>query len=234
MSGLHFKKNAPRLDHTKLDQGSEHDLAQANYHVERAYARWAPIYDLVFAAIMRPGRMALAEAASRKPGLVLDVGVGTGLELPMFSAHVELIGIDLSEPMLRRARSRVKALRLANVVGLLVMDATRLAFPDNSFDVVVAPYVLTVLPDPHRSLDELLRVVKPQGEIILVNHIGAQRGALARTEAWLGKRSKALGWRPEFPWSLLQDWINMRPCRLIERRALPPLKLFTLVRLIKL
>jgi phosphatidylethanolamine/phosphatidyl-N-methylethanolamine N-methyltransferase len=114
------------------------------------------------------------------------------------------------------------------------MDATQMAFPDNSFDAVVAPYVLTVLPDPLASLDELLRVTKPRGEIILVNHIGAAKGPMALIEAGLGKMSKSLGWRPEFPWPLLGDWIDARPCRLLERHLLPPLKLFTFVRVVKL
>ena len=204
-----------------------------NAHVEAAYARWAPVYDLAFAAVMGPGRRALAAATGC--GLVLDVGVGTGLELPMFDRKTRLVGIDLSLPMLRRARDRVRALSLSNVEGLAVMDATRLAFPASFFDAVVAPFVLTVVPDPLATLDELLRVVKPGGEIILVNHIGAEKGLIAHIEGWLGKRSAALGWRPEFPWPILGDWIATHPCcALIERRKLPPLGLFTLARIKKL
>ena len=150
-----------------------------NKHVKNSYARWAPVYDLVFALVLRPGRKAAAAAADRLGGHVLDVGVGTGLELPMFDRRTRLTGIDLSEPMLRRAQRRVRAKDLGNVEGLVVMDAAHLAFPDAHFDAVVAPYVLTVVPDPHASLDELARVVKPGGEIILVNHVGSSQGPMA-------------------------------------------------------
>jgi phosphatidylethanolamine/phosphatidyl-N-methylethanolamine N-methyltransferase len=206
-----------------------------NVHVEEAYARWAPVYDLVFAAVMRPGRKAVAAAANRLGGLILDVGVGTGLELPMFDQNLRLVGVDLSAPMLQRARARVSSKSLQHVAGLAVMDAMHLGFPDDSFDAVVVPYVLTVVPKPAACLDEWLRVVRPGGEIILVNHIGAETGPMALLEAWLGKHSASLGWRPEFPWSVVGDWIAAhRQVKLVERTALAPFGAFTLVRIQKL
>jgi phosphatidylethanolamine/phosphatidyl-N-methylethanolamine N-methyltransferase len=205
-----------------------------NTHVEAAYARWAPIYDFTFELVMRQGRRAAAAAASRPGGAVLDVGVGTGLELPMFDPGTRLVGVDLSEPMLRRAAARVRREQLSNVDGLIVMDAMRLAFPDGCFDVVVAPYVLTVVPDPGATLDELLRVVKPGGEIVLVNHVGAKGGPIAAIEAWLGRRSASLGWRPQFPWAIIADWVAAQDrVRLVERRAIAPLGLFTLARILR-
>jgi phosphatidylethanolamine/phosphatidyl-N-methylethanolamine N-methyltransferase len=206
-----------------------------NAHVEEAYARWAPFYDLAFAAVMAPGRRAAVAAAQRRGGAILDVGVGTGLELPLFDAKVNLVGVDLSEPMLRRAQSRVAKQHLRQVAGLCVMDATRLAFPSAHFDAVVAPYVLTVVPDPAATLDELARVVKPGGEIVLVNHVGAESGPIAWIEHRLGKKSAELGWRPEFPWSILGDWISSRvDMKLVERRKIAPLGLFTLARIERL
>ena len=207
--------------------------------VESAYARWAPIYDLVFTATMKPGRRAGAAAinalATTREIQLLDVGVGTGLELPMFSPHVKITGIDLSEPMLNVARKRVLREGLGNVLSLQAMDAMALTFADESFDAVVAPYVLTVVPDAHRTLDEMARVVKKGGEIVLINHIGAERGVMATLETWLGRRAAALGWRPEFPWTIVGDWLAQRPdIELAERRKLPPLDLFTLIRLKRL
>ncbi len=206
-----------------------------NKHVKESYARWAPIYDFAFTLVLRPGRKAAAGAVGRIGGKVLDVGVGTGLELPMFDKKIQVTAMDLSEPMLRRAKERVRAKSLGNVEGLVVMDALRLAFPDGHFDAVVAPYVLTVVPEPRASLDEMVRVVRPGGEIVLVNHFGAGKGLIGWVESFLARRSARLGWRPEFPWSILGDWLAANTnVRLVERRKLPPLGLFTLTRIQKL
>jgi phosphatidylethanolamine/phosphatidyl-N-methylethanolamine N-methyltransferase len=114
------------------------------------------------------------------------------------------------------------------------MDATNLAFPDESFDAAIVPYVLTVVPQPHAMMDEVLRVLKRGGDIVLVNHFGAESGWLQRVEAWLGQRSTSLGWHPQFPFSVLGDWLQARPgVRLMDRRQVGPVKLFTVVRLHK-
>ncbi|MCC3247113.1 class I SAM-dependent methyltransferase [Methylocystis sp. WRRC1] len=207
-----------------------------NCDVEAAYARWAPIYDLTFTALLRPGRRAAAAAASKADGPILDVGVGTGLELPMFERDTQIYGVDLSEPMLRRAAHRVARERLANVHGLAKMDATRMAFADSSFACVVAPYVLTVAPEPEAMLDELARVVRPGGEIVLVNHVSRKDDPLAVLETFLDRHvAPKLGWRPQFPWSTIGDWIDQRDdMTLVERRLLAPFGLFTLVRIQRL
>jgi phosphatidylethanolamine/phosphatidyl-N-methylethanolamine N-methyltransferase len=207
-----------------------------NCDVEAAYARWAPIYDLTFTAVLKPGRRAAAAAASRAEGPILDVGVGTGLELPMFEPQTQVFGVDLSEPMLRRAAQRVEREGLRHVAGLSKMDATRMAFADASFACVVAPYVLTVAPEPEAMLDELARVVRPGGEIILVNHVSRKDDPLALLEAWLDRRmAPKLGWRPQFPWEIIGDWIDQRSdMTLLERRPLQPFGLFTLIRIQRL
>lgn len=199
--------------------------------IERAYARWAPIYDLVFDKVMAAGRRAAAEAAMRVGPRILDVGVGTGLELPYFGAGCRVIGVDISEPMLRLAQQRVSKARLRQVIGLCVMDGARLALADASLDAVVAPYVITVVPQPEATLDELMRVVRPGGEVILVNHIGAENGLRAAFERWLARQTHTLGWRPEFPWARISGWGERHAeAELVERRTLSPLGLFTLVR----
>ncbi len=201
--------------------------------VVSAYARWAPVYDLAFTAVMRAGRRAAVDAVA-EARRVLDVGVGTGLELPMFPAQAEVVGIDLAEAMLQRAGERVRRENLIQVAGLSVMDATRMGFADAAFDAAVVPYVLTVVPDPAAMMDEILRVVRPGGMVVLVNHFGAEAGPLVPIEAWLGRHSAALGWDPQFPFSVLGDWLAGRPdVALIDRRTVPPLGLFTVVRLRK-
>jgi phosphatidylethanolamine/phosphatidyl-N-methylethanolamine N-methyltransferase len=201
-----------------------------------AYARWAPFYDLTFKRVFGPGRRAAAAAVARLEGPILDVGVGTGLELLLFPHDRDVWGVDLSVPMLRRARQRVKRHGLKNVAGLLCMDATRLAFRDDSFGCVVAPFVLTVTPDPETLLAEMIRVVRPGGEIILVNRFSSDEGPLAQVEAAVGASlAPALGWRLEFPWSIVEDWAATRDdVKIIERRKVAPFNLFTFFRLRRL
>ena len=161
--------------------------------VERAYARWAPIYDLVFGAMFEDGRRAAIVAAERIGGRILEVGVGTGISLPDYTLSNSLVGVDLSEPMLRKARARVAECGLSNVEGLAVMDAERLALADQSFDVVVAQYVITTVPHPEATLDEFARVIRPGGEIVLINHIGAESGPRALARA-MDRAGRAMAW----------------------------------------
>src|ERR1700735_789023 len=116
--------------------------------VRKAYDRWAPVYDVVFGAVFDQGRRLAVAAAERVGGRILEVGVGTGITLPHYSASNEITGIDLSAPMLRRAQKRVDEFGLHNVVRLDVMDAEHLAFPDASFDVVAAHHVVSTCPHP--------------------------------------------------------------------------------------
>ena len=203
--------------------------------VAKAYARWAPIYDLVFGSVFERGRKASIAAAERVGGRVLEVGVGTGLSLPEYRWSTRLVGVDLSAPMLRKAKARVTEHRLTNVDGLAVMDAQHLGFQDGAFDVVVAQYVITAVPDPEATLDEFVRVTKPGGEIILVNHLGAEEGLRSTLEQWFAPVARRLGWRPEFRWERIARWAGQHGgVHVIERRAMPPLGHFSLIRFSKL
>lgn len=206
-----------------------------NHAVAKAYARWAPIYDLVFGAVFERGRKASIAAAERIGGRILEVGVGTGLSLPEYSWTNRLTGVDLSAPMLRKAKARAAEHRLTNVDGLAVMDAQHLGFQDGVFDVVVAQYVITAVPDPEATLDEFARVLKPGGEIVLVNHLGAEDGLRASFEQWFAPIARRLGWQPEFRWERLAQWAARHGgVQVVERRAMSPLGHFSLIRFAKL
>jgi len=199
--------------------------------VEKAYERWAPIYDLVFGKVFDKGRQSTIAEADRIGGRILDVGVGTGLSLSDYSHATRICGVDISEPMLRKAQSRVRALGLSNVELLAVMDAKNLAFGNGLFDAVVAQYVITAVPDPEATLDDFIRVLKPGGELILVNHIGAESGPRRAFELAFAPLARRLGWRPEFPWQRLVDWAEKHGgVTLTERRPMPPMGHFSLIR----
>ncbi len=203
--------------------------------VAEAYGRWAPIYDLVFGPVFRQGRRAAIVAAERIGGRILEVGVGTGLSLGDYARASQIVGIDISEPMLEKARKRVETLGLDHVEALDVMDAEHLDFPNASFDVVVAQYVVTAIPNPEKALDEFARVVRPGGEIVLTTRIGAETGVRGTLERWLMPVTSRLGWRTEFPWARYQRWaMQSGTVRLLERRALPPLGHFWLLRYVRL
>jgi phosphatidylethanolamine/phosphatidyl-N-methylethanolamine N-methyltransferase len=199
--------------------------------VKKAYAFWAPIYDLVFGPLFERGRRAAIAAAEQVGGRILEVGVGTGISLPRYSPANRIVGIDLSEPMLRRAQARVAELSLGNVVRLEVMDAEHLSFSDASFDVVVAHYVVSTVPNPEAALDEFARVVRPGGEIVLVNRVGAEAGWRRLAEKILQPIVCQLGWRSEFSWNRFAHWTERRSdVHLIERRPMPPFGHFSLLR----
>jgi phosphatidylethanolamine/phosphatidyl-N-methylethanolamine N-methyltransferase len=202
--------------------------------VTTAYARWAPVYDLVFGAVFERGRQAAIAAAERVGGRILEVGVGTGISLPHYSRECRLCGVDISEPMLRKAQERVAEFGLTNVEGLWVMDAEHLSFPDDSFDVVVAQYVVTTVPNPEATLDEFARVLKPGGEIVLVSRVGAEAGLRRALEHGFAPAARKLGWRTEFSFERYAKWAKRTSgVRLIERRAMPPLGHFSLIRFAK-
>ena len=199
--------------------------------VAAAYGRWAPVYDIVFGPVFRRGRNAAIVAAEQAGGRVLEVGIGTGISLPDYDRRTRLVGVDISEPMLEKARERVRRLKLVNVEAIDVGDAERLSFADGSFDVVVAQYVVTAVPNPEAALDEFVRVVKPGGEIIITTRIGAEAGLRRVIERTLMPLTSRLGWRTDFQWARYTDWAEgVSEIELIERRALPPLGHFSLLR----
>lgn len=196
--------------------------------ITRTYRRWAPVYDSTFGAVTRPGRTAATSHANARGGRVLEVGVGTGLALDGYDARTRVTGIDFSDAMLALARRKVAGEGLSHVAELRRMDARTLDFPDASFDVVVAMYLISVVPEPRRVVAEMARVCRPDGEIVVVNHFAAQGGALGRVEGMLAPFANRMGWHADFP---INTVLGSDRVEEVERRSLPPFGLFTFLRL---
>jgi phosphatidylethanolamine/phosphatidyl-N-methylethanolamine N-methyltransferase len=197
--------------------------------MEKAYARWAPVYDALCGPIFLDGRRAAARAARAVGGRILEIGVGTGLSFDDYDASTEITGIDMSGPMIARARKRAASGRYPFVKQLTVMDAHDLLFPDATFDCVVGQFVITLVEDPERVLSECARVLKPGGQIVLVNHLYSERGLAAAVERLLAQQARRLGLRPEFPFQRLAAWAERHGgAELVERRKVNAF--YTLVR----
>ena len=195
--------------------------------VLKAYARWAPVYDWSFGAVSAFGRKKAIDVINQRSGKLLEVGVGTGVALPRYAPHLDITGIDFSPDMLRKARERMRTLKLRNVTGLYEMDASELRFDDGAFDTVVAMYVMTVVPDANKVLRELERVCAPGGEVIIVNHFAQDHGVRGLVERWMAPAARALGWHPDFR---IETITEMTTLELVETHYLQPMNLFTMLR----
>jgi phosphatidylethanolamine/phosphatidyl-N-methylethanolamine N-methyltransferase len=204
---------------TQLQKMDEND-------VRTAYRRWAPVYDATFGKLVTAGMRHATKQANRFSGRLLDVGVGTGLALPHYGPQLSVTGIDLSIEMLERARARIKKSHATNIEALLEMDAGDLRFPAESFDVAIASYVLTVVPDPAKVVHELARVTKPGGTVLIVNHFSVENGLRGAIEKGMAKHATKLGWRPEFP---IDTLLVSEKLRLVSIRPVKPMGFFTLL-----
>ena len=156
--------------------------AVENDFVERVYEKLASVYDLIFGPTLHPGRLVARDEMGIQPGdRILEVGVGTGINTSLYPGHCHITGIDLSTSMLEKARERVARQGLRNV-RLLEMDAANLTFADDSFDIVYAPYLVSVVPDPVQVAREMRRVCRPGGKIIVLNHFRSANPVLSRME----------------------------------------------------
>ena len=210
--------------HAQLQKLDEND-------VRKAYKRWAPVYDVVFGKVVEAGVKQAASRANAFSGKLLEVGVGTGLALRHYGPHLKVTGIDLSTDMLKVARKRMKKSSHGNIEALLEMDATSLAFQDNHFDIVVASYVLTVVPNPAKVIHELARVTKPGGIVLIVNHFSVENGLRGAIEKSLARHAPKLGWRPEFRYEAL---LVSERLLLTSIKPVKPLGLFTMLEFRKL
>jgi phosphatidylethanolamine/phosphatidyl-N-methylethanolamine N-methyltransferase len=196
--------------------------------VRDAYRRWAGVYDVVFGGVSAHGRRRAVEEVNRLPGIrVLEVGVGTGLALPRYRPEKRVVGIDLSREMLEKAAQRVREEKLAHVTGLVEMNAEHMAFADDSFDIAVAMFTASVVPNAKTLFAEMARVVRPGGDLLFVNHFAAEKGLRWWAERSMAPLARLLGWHPDFA---LSDLLDPKAVRVEVMEPCQPAGLFTLVR----
>ncbi|MGQ9499921.1 MAG: class I SAM-dependent methyltransferase [Dissulfurimicrobium sp.] len=196
--------------------------------IKKAYRRYAQVYDFYFGAIFNPGRRSVIERMNLAMGeRILEVGVGTGLSLPIYPSYVKITGIDISPEMLEQARKRKEKYNLDHVEKLDIMDAEAMDFPDNSFDKVVAMYVASVVPNPMSLINEMKRVCKSEGEIFIVNHFRHNNPLIGKIECMVAPLSKYLGFRPNF---CLEEFIEDTGLELIEKSPVNMFGYWTLLR----
>lgn len=197
--------------------------------VRDAYRRWAGVYDAVFGGVSAHGRRRAVEEVNRLPGTrVLEVGVGTGLALPRYRPEKRVVGIDLSREMLEKAAERVRAEKLSHVTGLVEMNAEHMAFADGSFDIAVAMFTASVVPNAKTLFAEMSRVVRPGGQLLFVNHFAAESGVRWWVERSMAPLSRLLGWHPDFA---LSDLLDPKQVRVEAMEPCQPAGIFTLVRM---
>ncbi len=180
-----------------LDLFKKGILAVTVEYVEKLYNRYSPVYDLIFGRLFHGGREAALELLDLFAGArLLEVGVGTGLSIPMLPRHITISAIDLSQKMLERAEKRIRELELKNIC-LVKMDAAKLQFPDNGFDRVLAAYFISAVPDPVRVILEMKRVCKPGGYLVFLNHFQYEYPVLGWIERLLSPLFYRIGFRTD-------------------------------------
>lgn len=199
---------------------------------QRAYARWASFYDTVYVRLLADAQRKLASAAAACGPDILEVGVGTGLVLRHYPRTTHVVGVDLSEPMLGKAKTKIVDEGLGHIRGVAAMDACRLGFPTHRFDAVTFPFVITLVPDPEGALDEAARVLRPGGEIVIASKLGADQGLQARIEDAVAPLVAKVGWSSDFKLSRLARWAEKRgDFAVVDVRPVFPAGFFKLVRL---
>lgn len=198
---------------------------------QKIYQRWAPVYDRVYRGLLRDGHRTLARLAADAGTDILEIGVGTGLVLSHYPRRSRVTGIDISEHMIAKAREKVTSQKLFHVRQLQVMDAHALVFEDRSFDVVCLPFVITLIPEPERALDECARVLRPGGEIILASKLGDGAGLQGAIEEAVAPLVRRVGWSSAFRIGRITDWATRNDFDAIEILPVFPNGFFKVIRL---
>ena len=205
--------------------------AVENDFVEGVYDKLAKVYDLVFGPTLHPGRLQAIQRMNIQPGeRVLEVGVGTGINLALYPKDCSITGIDFSGSMLEKARERAARKGSNRNVRLLQMDAGDLKFADNTFDIVYAPYLISVVPDPVKVAQEMHRVCRPGGRVIFLNHFLSPNPILSRVERWLSPYTVHIGFKADLDLPAFLAQANLQPVS-IEKVNIP--RIWSLVTCVK-
>jgi phosphatidylethanolamine/phosphatidyl-N-methylethanolamine N-methyltransferase len=198
--------------------------------VAGVYGKLASVYDWIFGPTLHAGRLQAMQRMAMSPGdRVLEVGVGTGINLSLYPRDCSVTGIDLSDSMLEKAHERVAEKGMRNV-RLIQMDATSLLFPDDSFDIVYAPYLISVVPDPVQVAREMRRVCRPGGRIIILNHFRSSNPVMSWGERLISPFTVHIGFKSDLDLPGFLAQAELQPVS-IEKVNIPPI--WTLVTCIK-
>jgi phosphatidylethanolamine/phosphatidyl-N-methylethanolamine N-methyltransferase len=198
-------------------------------HVERVYSSYSKVYDLIFGRVFHSSRCHAVELLGLKPGArVLEVGVGTGLSLPLYPAGCRVTGIDLSERMLEKSREKIARQGLEDA-RVLRMDASLMAFADDAFDAVLASYVMSVVPDSQATLREMERVCKPGGTIVMLNHFHTTHYVGSLVERGISPMCRQIGFRSDLG---LEELLAESALRVLVQRMIGPFGYWTLIQAI--
>lgn len=201
-----------------------------NEFVAGVYEKLANVYDLAFGPTLNAGRVQAVKRMRIRPGEgILEVGVGTGINVTLYPRECPVVGVDLSERMLEKARERLARKGLYNV-RLMQMDAAHLRFPDESFDIVYAPYLISVVPDPIKVASEMMRVCRKGGRIVILNHFRSPAFLLSRVERMISPLTLHIGFKADLDLPAFLAQADLRPTS-VEKVNFP--RIWSLVTCVK-